>query len=67
VFNPAVSLIFSLKIVFFGIAVALIPIASVLDREPTLGARMSAELRGLLRMFLIIVIIEAASLVGNYY
>ena len=67
VFNPAVSLIFSLKIVFFGIAVALIPIASVLDREPTFGARMSAELRGLLRMFLIIVIIEAASLVGNYY
>jgi len=67
VFNPEVSLIFGLKIVFFGVAVALIPIASVLDDAPSMRARMSAELRGLLRMFLIIVIIEAASLVGNYY
>ena len=67
VFNPSVSLIFGLKILFFGITVALLPIASVLDEVPRIGAETSAELRGLVRMFLIILIIEAASLVGNYY
>ncbi len=65
VFDPAVSLIFGLKILFFGITVALMPIASVLDEPPREGP--SAELRGLLRMFLVLVLIEAASLVGNYY
>ena len=65
VFNPAVSLIFGLKIVFFGVTVALVPIASVLDAPPRAGG--SAELRGLLRMFFILVLIEAASLLGNYY
>jgi len=68
VFNPAVSLIFGLKIVLFGVTVALMPIAAVLE-EPRPGrrARTSAELRGLVRMFLVILLIEAASLVGNYY
>ena len=65
VFNPAVSLIFGLKIFFFGLTVALMPIASVLDDAPRL--RTSAELQGLVRMFLVILLIEAASLVGNYY
>jgi len=67
VFNPAVSLIFGLKIVFLGITVALMPIASVLDEAPRTRARTSAELQGLVRMFLVILLIEAASLVGNYY
>jgi phospholipid/cholesterol/gamma-HCH transport system permease protein len=67
VFTPAVSLIFALKIVFFGIAVALVPIASVLGDAPVPGERTSAELQGLVRMFLLILLIEAASLVGNYY
>jgi phospholipid/cholesterol/gamma-HCH transport system permease protein len=65
VFNPAVSLIFALKIFFFGLTVALMPIASVLDDTPR--ERTSAELQGLVRMFLVILLIEAASLVGNYY
>ena len=67
VFNPAVSLILSLKIVFFGITVALTPIAAVLDETPRPNARTSAELQGLVRMSLLILLIEAASLVGNYY
>ncbi|HJV59298.1 MAG TPA: ABC transporter permease [Albitalea sp.] len=67
VFGPGVSLIFGLKIVFFGITVALMPIASVLDDTPRPDAGVSSELRGLVRMFLVIVLIEAASLVGNYY
>jgi phospholipid/cholesterol/gamma-HCH transport system permease protein len=62
-----VSLIFALKIGFFGIAVALVPVATVLDEAPRGGGRTSAELRGLVRMFLLILLIEADSLVGNYY
>jgi phospholipid/cholesterol/gamma-HCH transport system permease protein len=67
VFNPAVSLIFALKIVFFGVAVALVPVASVLEAAPARRRRTSAELQGLVRMFMVILLIEAASLVGNYY
>ncbi|HEY0858373.1 MAG TPA: ABC transporter permease [Albitalea sp.] len=67
VFNPGVALIFGLKILFLGIAVALMPIAAVLEDSTRPGLRTSAELQGLVRMFLVIVLIEAASLVGNYY
>jgi phospholipid/cholesterol/gamma-HCH transport system permease protein len=67
VFNPAVSLILGLKILFLGVTVALMPIASTLDEAPGKRVRTSSELRGLVRMFLIILLIEAASLVGNYY
>jgi phospholipid/cholesterol/gamma-HCH transport system permease protein len=67
VFNPAVSLILGLKIVFLGLAVALVPMASVLDAAPARRRRASAELQGLVRMFLVILLIEAASLIGNYY
>ncbi len=67
VFNPAVALILGLKVVFFGVAVALVPMAAVIDGGPNRGRRPSAELAGLVRMFLVILLIEAASLVGNYY
>jgi phospholipid/cholesterol/gamma-HCH transport system permease protein len=67
VFNPAVSLILGLKIAFLGIAVALVPAAAVLDDAPAGRRRASAELQGLVRMFVVILVIEAASLVGNYY
>ena len=67
VFNPAVSLILGLKIAFLGIAVALVPMASVLATAPARGRGASPELAGLVRMFVVILLIEAASLVGNYY
>ena len=67
VFTPAVSLIFGLKILFFGVTVALVPIAVVLDAAPRKRVNTSVELQGLVRMFLAIVLIEVASLVGNYY
>ncbi|HJW11674.1 MAG TPA: ABC transporter permease [Albitalea sp.] len=68
VFNPAVSLIFALKILFLGLAVSLVPIASVLyDLPPSVRPRTSVELHGLVRMFMAIVLIEGVSLVGNYY
>jgi phospholipid/cholesterol/gamma-HCH transport system permease protein len=67
IFNPAVSLVFALKILFFAIAVALVPMAAALDDAPATGRTTSAEVQGLVRMFLVILLIEAASLVGNYY
>lgn len=70
VFSPAVTLIFVLKTLFFCLAVSLIPMASALyGMAGMAGAsvRTSAEMRGLVRMFAVILLIEVASLVGNYY
>ncbi len=70
VFNPAVTLIFALKTLFFSLAIALMPVASALhDRgeEQGPGPRHGAELRALARMFGVILLIEIVSLVGNYY
>jgi hypothetical protein len=66
IFNPAVSLILMVKIVFFSFAVGMIPLASAY-----FGA--SARLRhvhglsDMVRMFSVLLLIEAASLMGNYY
>ena len=67
VFNPAVTLIFVLKTLFFSLAVALMPIVSALYDEAPAGMRHGAELRALARMFVVILLIEMVSLVGNYY
>jgi phospholipid/cholesterol/gamma-HCH transport system permease protein len=73
VFNPAVSLIFALKTLLFCLTVSLIPVASALygmreSREaPASTVRTSAEMRGLVRMFAVILLIEVVSLMGNYY
>ena len=83
VFNPAVSVIFVLKVLGLSGVVSLVPIASALQvpitsalqvpitsalqAAPRRAARASAELQSLVRMFLLILLIEAASLVGNYY
>lgn len=67
IFNPGVSLIFGLKILFLALAVALVPMAAALDEAPRTRRSTSAEVQGLVRMFLVILLIEAASLVGNYY
>lgn len=66
VFSPALSLIFTLKTLGLSLAVGLIPIASVLYDRPNPRLRTSAELRGLVRLFFMILLIEIASLVGNY-
>lgn len=66
IFTPALSLIFALKILLLGLTVALMPLASVLDAVPRRRPHTSAELQGLVRMLLVMVMIEAASLVGNY-
>lgn len=67
VFNPSVSLIFVLKTVFFSLAVAIIPLAPGAQRLPAPGSRESAALQGLVRMFAVLLVLEAVSLMGNYY
>ncbi len=67
VFIPAVSLIFVLKTLFFSLAVSMIPMASALYDLEGDGSRESAALQGLVRMFAVLLVIEAVSLVGNYY
>ena len=43
------------------------PIASALYDDAPAGLRHGAELRALARMFVVILLIEMVSLVGNYY
>ena len=67
VFTPAVTLIFIMKTLLFSLAVSLIPMASALYGAAVNNTRTSAEMRGLVRMFAVILLIEVMSLVGNYY
>ena len=67
VFSPAVGLIFVLKTLFFSLAVSVIPMASALYDLEGDGSRASAALQGLVRMFAVLLLIEAVSLMGNYY
>jgi phospholipid/cholesterol/gamma-HCH transport system permease protein len=67
VFSPSVTLIFSLKVFLLGSAVAWIPLVTVLQQPAGRRSRVSAELQGLVRLFLVVLLIEAVSLVGNYY
>ena len=67
VLSPAVTLIFAMKTLPLSLAVALRPVASALYDLPRLRSRTSAELQALVRLFLVMLLIEAASLVGNYF
>ena len=67
VFDPSVALIFALKTLFFSFAVSIIPMASGLYDIEGDGSRESAALQGLVRMFAVLLLLEAASLTGNYY
>ncbi len=67
VFNGTVSLIFLLKTIAFSLAVSVIPMASALIELRASGSRESAALQGLVRMFALLLLLEALSLVGNYY
>jgi phospholipid/cholesterol/gamma-HCH transport system permease protein len=66
VFDPSVSLVFVLKTLFFSLAVSIIPMASGLYDVEGDGSRESAALQGLVRMFAVLLVLEAASLAGNY-
>ncbi len=67
VFGPVVTLIFVFKTLFFALTVALVPLASGLHDSPARQQRERSELQSLVRMFLLLLLIEAVSLLGNYY
>ena len=68
VFIPAVTTILGLKILFFSFAVALIPMASSYHDGSGAGRRRPAHgLQDMVRLFSAILMIEMASLLGNYY
>lgn len=71
IFNPAVTMILVLKTCFFSLAVSLIPIASALypTHDTPLHSRSKAanELAAMVRLFAVLLLIEIASLMGNYY
>ena len=60
-----------LKVIFFSFAVALIPLASSYYPEEPHGRRnrlwAAHGLSEMLRLFSVILLIEVASLMGNYY
>ncbi|MDP3619038.1 MAG: ABC transporter permease [Ramlibacter sp.] len=66
IFAPPVAVIFVLKTLFFSLAVSVIPMASGLYDVEGDGSRESAALQGLVRMFAVLLLLEAASLTGNY-
>ena len=67
VFNPAVAMILVLKIVFFSFAVGLIPMASSFYYGASYRAKVTHGLSDMVRLFAVILLIEVASLMGNYY
>jgi phospholipid/cholesterol/gamma-HCH transport system permease protein len=71
VFSPAVSIILAMKTIAFSLAVSLIPMASAVydNVSTTLQGRSKAarELASMVRLFSVILLIEVASLLVNYY
>lgn len=68
VFNPSVTLLFVMKTWLSSLAVAIIPVSTGLYAKPKqYAARPGDELNGLVRMFAVLLLIELASLMGNYY
>jgi phospholipid/cholesterol/gamma-HCH transport system permease protein len=63
IFNPGVAMILLLKIVLFSLAVGLIPLASSFHAT---RRRHVHGLSDMVRMFSVLLLIEAASLMGNY-
>jgi phospholipid/cholesterol/gamma-HCH transport system permease protein len=66
VFDPLFTLIFALKTLFFALAVSIIPMASGLNNVEARRSRETVALQGLVRMFIVLLALEAVSLVGNY-
>ncbi len=67
VFDPAVSLGFALKIMLFSLAVAVVPIATALQEPPrTRSAGTFSVPNGTVRLFVVLVAIEGASLAVKY-
>ncbi|MES2151982.1 MAG: ABC transporter permease [Pseudomonadota bacterium] len=66
VFDPTVTIGFGLKTVFFGLAVAVIPTASLIEAQ-RYGRRADATVQpGAVRLLLVLVLIEGLSLAVKY-
>lgn len=65
VFDPAVTLGFGLKTVFFSLAVAVVPLAASLEVTRQVTSADSLQ-PGAVRLFLVLLLIEAASLTIKY-
>lgn len=63
VFSPTIVVVFALKTLLFSLAVVLVPMGSAL--HDATRSRVSAEVRGLVRLFALVLLIEAASLAIN--
>lgn len=69
VFSPAVSLVFVLKTGALALAVSAVPLGSALHGQvsgPHDEAMAGLETQGLVRMFVVMLIVEVAALAGNY-
>jgi phospholipid/cholesterol/gamma-HCH transport system permease protein len=67
VFSPAVTLVLVLKVLGSALAVALIPAAAGLYERGVPGQRASIEIRGLMRLVVVLMALELLSLIGIYY
>lgn len=67
VFSPAVTLIFTLKTLFFSLAVAVVPLAAAAQPDAQDRYSRTSDISQFARLFSVVLLIEMASLVGNYY
>lgn len=67
VFEPTVSIGFALKTIMFGLAVAVIPAAAILEIQRTGRADRSTMQPGAVRLLFVLFVIEAASLAVKYF
>lgn len=69
VFSPSVTLVCVLKTLACALAVGTVPLVSVGGpvRPPPAGTVTAVELVGLVRMTAVLLVVEVASLLGNYY
>lgn len=67
VFSPVVTLIFCIKTALFSLAVSVIPIVYSPQTASGDAQGANAEVRVLARLFSVLLMIEALSLLGNYY
>ena len=66
VFNPAVTAGFILKTIFFGLAVAIIPTAAILEVSRFGNYSTSTVQPGAMRLLIVLLLIEAGSLAVKY-
>ena len=67
VFTPAVTLIFTLKTLFFSLAVAVVPLAGSAQRDGDGLYTRRSDITEFARLFSVVLLIEVISLLGNYY